>query len=150
MALFEMMNKLIATAAQVGKYTHGHVAALYNKTVRITRIVILGKCSHGKSTNSYRFACAKGGDQMGGNDQSAIAECAGGNVNRELIFFAKRGNAADVVCVFMRNKDGFHFGHVQPQPIHPLVNFSARYACIYQHSFVAVANVVAISIATRV
>jgi hypothetical protein len=52
-----------------------------------------------------------------------------------------------MISMLMTDEDGFDFLDVQFQSLHPFFRFPAAEACIYQHSFLTVANVIAIGIA---
>jgi hypothetical protein len=72
------------------------------------------------------------------------------DVDRELIAPGQDLQTADMVVMFMRNKDRFYGGEGQPQPSHPPFGFPAREAGVDQHGFPVVSDIITISVAAGV
>ena len=70
------------------------------------------------------------------------------NIYRQLVFFTEGRQAGNVINVFMRDKNGFYLFHLQSGVLHSSFGFSQAKAGINQHRFAAVANIVAIGIAS--
>lgn len=149
-ALFKVMDQLIAGDANVGKYADVHIATGYHKTVRICGVVVFGKCGYTNVTHLYRFCGHKRMYLFLFNVELAVGEGVGGDVYGEVVFAGDHGYTADMITVFVGDEEGLYFLHGKPQPFHPFFRFAAGDAGIYENGLPAVSHIVTIPVTPRI
>src|SRR6266496_3384508 len=89
-------------------------------------------------------------DQFFFNMQTTVLESWVRDINRQLVFFCKRGNPFYMVDMLMTNKDRFYFFHGKIKPLHSFLNFTAGDPCIHKNGFGFISQVIAVSVAARI
>lgn len=150
MALPEIVDQLIANHADIGKYSYGHFMVLHNETAGFCRIMFFTEGSDLQAADADGPACAERGEQCTVQPQPAVPECLAADIHRQSVFLRQYFQAFDVVCMFMRNKDGLHLVQRKLQMVHAPLCFPAGQACIDQYSGVFTAHIIAISVTPRI
>ena len=150
MALFEVVDELIAGYADVSKDPDVNPVGAHHETMRLDRVVKFREGGDLQIPDRHRLKGGEPAHQRFVNVQSSVLHGAGGDVDRQLMFADHHGNAPDMINMFMRYKNGAHLAHTQPQPGHALLRFPARNARVHQDGVRIVADIITVSVAAGV
>ncbi len=88
--------------------------------------------------------------QLSGYAQPAGDEGRGRYIYGHAVAGSNGLYAPYMVAMLVADEDGLYLLHTQLQPPHAFLGFAKGQAGIYQHSFVAIAHIVAIAITARI
>src|SRR5579863_9421278 len=115
-ALPKMMDQLFADDAQVGKNADPYGRGGDNETTGIGGIMGLGKGCDRQIAGGYRLAGIETPDELRLERMRDLLPGAVADIDGELIAPGQDLQTADMVVMFMRNKDRFYGGKGQTQP----------------------------------
>lgn len=151
MALFKMVNNMIAGRADISKHTNGNLFIFYGEAMRLNGIMLLWKGSNIKLPDGDRLVrCKRMSIHFAAVDAVAMVQSGFRNKNRQPVLSCQHIQALYMVRVLMRNKNGFNRLHGKLQPVHTGFRFTARDTGINQNGFLVIADIVAIAVAARI
>lgn len=149
-AAAEMMHQLFARAADIGEYANGGVFRSDGEAIGIGGIVVFAEGADIEVAKVNGFAVVERAYQFFIEEDAAVAVRAGCDIDREVVFARGDGQPADMVGVFVRNKDGAQVFDRQTETVHPFFDLAAGDARVYQHGVFRTAHIIAIAITPRI
>ena len=106
-----------------------------------------GKGENAEPADGYGLACAKGSHQLRVGRKPALLQGRPGDIDRQLVAARKDLEPADMIVMFMRDKNGPDPLEGETQPAHPPFRFPAGEPGIDEHGFVLVTDIITVTVA---
>ena len=146
----ELADEVFAGGAYVGKDPYMETGARNREAMGVGGVVKLGKGGDRQCADVYGFVGRKVPHQTRIERKASVDKRRLRDVHRELVFSGKHFQPADMVGVFVGDKNRLYHLQGEPRLLHPPFGFTAGNTGIHKDALLLVADIVAVAVAARI